>query len=133
MLMTAWGLAVLLSLPQTYVFHVEKHPKYPWYEQCVTFGSFSSRLYEFLYFFMGMIFLYILPLLVIMVTYGGIIKHLHQKSASKKKSKHIEIPQWPNDLDEEGKRASPLVRGKLRHTSNRILFFLMCIHQIEET
>ena len=32
MLLTAWGLAVLLSLPQTVVFHVEKHPQFQWYQ-----------------------------------------------------------------------------------------------------
>ena len=81
MLVTAWILAVLLSLPQMIVFHVEHHPDFPWYAQCVTFGSFNTRLQEFLYFFMGMVFLYILPLLVIIVTYGGIIIHLHKKSS----------------------------------------------------
>ena len=53
MLVTAWVLAVVLSLPQCLIFHVEQHPEYEWYEQCVTFGSFSSRTYEFLYFFLG--------------------------------------------------------------------------------
>ena len=32
-----------------------------------------------MYFFLGMIFLYILPLIVIILTYGGIICHLHRK------------------------------------------------------
>ena len=110
MLATAWGLAVLLSLPQMYVFHVESHPDFPWYEQCVTFGSFSSRLYEFLYFFMGMIFLYICPLVVIIVTYGGIIIHLHRKSGSittcitRTAATDDTNPNWDQpELDEEGK------------------------------
>ena len=34
---------------------------------------------EFLYFLLGMVFLYILPLVVITFTYGGIIFHLHRK------------------------------------------------------
>ena len=109
MLATAWGLAVLLSLPQMYVFHVESHPDFPWYEQCVTFGSFSSRLYEFLYFFMGMIFLYICPLVVIIVTYGGIIIHLHRKSGSIttciKRTTAQDEQNWdqPEMIDDEGK------------------------------
>ena len=109
MLATAWGLAVLLSLPQMYVFHVESHPDFPWYEQCVTFGSFSSRLYDFLYFFMGMIFLYICPLVVIIVTYGGIIIHLHRKSGSIttciKRVKDETNQNWdqPEMIDDDGK------------------------------
>jgi len=38
-----------------------------------------NREAEFLYFFVGMFFLYILPLLVIVFTYGGIVWHLHSK------------------------------------------------------
>jgi gonadotropin-releasing hormone receptor len=108
MLVTAWILAAILSSPQMIVFHVKSHPDYPWYEQCVMYGSFSSRLYEFLYFLMGMIFLYILPLLVIFVTYGGIIIHLHRKSSSlstyiKKVSHDGTTSKWPpEDLEDEG-------------------------------
>ena len=105
MLATAWILAAILSLPQMIVFHVKAHPDYPWYEQCVMYGSFSSRLYEFLYFLMGMIFLYVLPLLVILVTYGGIIIHLHKKSSTCiKKVSHEELTnKWPlEDADDEG-------------------------------
>ena len=108
MLVTAWILAAILSSPQMIVFHVKSHPDYPWYEQCVMYGSFSSRLYEFLYFLMGMIFLYILPLLVILITYGGIIIHLHKKSSSLstyiKKIGHDDTEnKWqPDDLQDEG-------------------------------
>ena len=56
------------------------HPDYPWYGQCVTFGAFPSRSAEFLYFLLGMLFLYALPLLVILVTWGGIVVHLHRVS-----------------------------------------------------
>ena len=56
------------------------HPEFPWYGQCVTFGAFSSRSAEFLYFLLGMVFLYALPLLVIVVTWGGIVFHLHRVS-----------------------------------------------------
>ena len=108
MLLTAWGLAVLLSLPQTVVFHVEKHPQFQWYEQCVTifFTSTLSREYEFYYFLMGMIFLYVLPFIVILVTYGGIIWHLHTKSR-RGRGGSLSVTNtmekvWKRDLDEEG-------------------------------
>lgn len=42
MILTAWGLAIILSLPQTLVFNVKQHPKFEWYEQCVTI-FFESR------------------------------------------------------------------------------------------
>ena len=44
MLAVAWGMAVLLSLPQCFVFSLKFHPEYPWYGQCVTYGTFDTRL-----------------------------------------------------------------------------------------
>ena len=107
-LKSTFSLLIPISLPQMVVFHVDSHPDYPWYEQCVTYGTFSSRLYEFLYFLMGMIFLYILPLVVILVTYGGIIIHLHKKSSPLntciKKVSHESTSKWPpEDQEDEGK------------------------------
>ena len=84
MLSVAWGLAILLSLPQCWVFRLRYHPDFPWYGQCVTYGSFSSRSGEFLYFFLGMLFLYVIPLIVIIVTYGGIVFHLHKVGSGKR-------------------------------------------------
>ena len=81
------------------------------YEQCVTifFNSTSNyrRQYEFIYFFMGMIFLYILPFIVIVVTYGGIIWHLHTKTRNKKGPvSNIVDNTWARDLEEQGKMYS---------------------------
>ena len=45
---------------------------------------------------MGMIFLYIVPLIVIILTYGGIICHLHRKDV-----------RWTRD--DEGKKALTLM------------------------
>ena len=48
-----------------------------WVSRVTTY--LKRNFQEFLYFFLGMIFLYILPLIVIILTYGGIICHLHRK------------------------------------------------------
>ncbi len=73
------------------ILHFQEYTEYPFssdifvlvaffrYGQCVTYGSFTTRRGEFLYFLLGMVFLYILPLVVITFTYGGIILHLHKK------------------------------------------------------
>lgn len=48
----------------------------------MTYGAFKTRQGEFLYFLLGMVFMYILPLIVIIVTYGGIVYHLHKKGVT---------------------------------------------------
>ncbi len=72
-------------------------------------------------FFAGMIFFYILPLVVIVVSYGGIIIHLHRKSyfeparevaricgssprENENQPRHLEWPQHHFNED-EGKRS----------------------------
>ena len=133
MLLTAWGLAVLLSLPQTVVFHVEKHPQFQWYEQCVTifFTSTLSREYEFYYFLMGMIFLYVLPFIVILVTYGGIIWHLHTKSR-RGRGGSLSVTNtmekvWKRDLDEEG--MVPVLPTLAQILNQYVLFFFKIEHR----
>ncbi|TRY76820.1 hypothetical protein TCAL_03506 [Tigriopus californicus] len=117
MLFMAWFLAVVLSLPQCWVFHLQYHPDHPWYGQCVTFGSFESRHGEFLYFFMGMIFLYILPLLVILFTYGGIVFHLHQKGITITKS---------NFTDESNLKLQNAKLNTIKITLTLVGVFLAC-------
>lgn len=54
---------------------------------------------------MGMIFLYILPLIVIVVTYGGIIWHLHKKcrGTTLNITNNTLDPVWRKDLEFDGK------------------------------
>ena len=55
---------------------------------------------------MGMIFLYILPLIVIVVTYGGIIWHLHKKcrGTTLNITNNTLDPVWRKDLEFDGKQ-----------------------------
>lgn len=47
---------------QVYIFHVEAHPNFPWYTQCVTFHSFPSPAWEMAYTVFGIIMIYLMPL-----------------------------------------------------------------------
>ena len=44
MLITAWLLAPLFSLPQSFIFKVIRHPLIEDYFQCITFGYFNSEI-----------------------------------------------------------------------------------------
>ena len=63
-----------------YIFHVEAHPQFTWYTQCVTFNSFPSEAYETAYTIFGMVMMYLVPLVVILVTYSFILLTIYQKS-----------------------------------------------------
>ncbi|KAK4323009.1 hypothetical protein Pmani_006269 [Petrolisthes manimaculis] len=73
MLWVAWMASILCSLPQALIFHVERHPDHPDFEQCVTFHSFPSHVYELIYNVTGFVFMYAVPLVTIVVCYGSIL------------------------------------------------------------
>ncbi|KAK7017018.1 hypothetical protein SK128_019762 [Halocaridina rubra] len=79
MLWMAWGASVSFSAPQMIIFHVEKHPEFPWFEQCVTFNSFPSPTYELIYMAVGFVAMYALPLTTIVFCYGSIVIVLYKK------------------------------------------------------
>lgn len=80
MLTFAWVSSILCSFPQILVFHVERHPLYPWYEQCVTFNAFHTRAQELGYYFFCMFMMYTLPLLVIVFSYASILAEIYRRS-----------------------------------------------------
>ncbi|XP_014271665.1 adipokinetic hormone/corazonin-related peptide receptor variant I [Halyomorpha halys] len=79
-LICAWMASALCSLPQTIIFHVERHPNVTSYEQCITINSFSSYAQEFAYSFFGMLSMYLLPLIFIIYFYGSIFVEICKRS-----------------------------------------------------
>lgn len=69
-------------VPQIYIFHVEAHPTFTWYTQCVTYHSFPSEAYERAYTVFGMVMMYLIPLTVIVITYSIILATIYKKSKS---------------------------------------------------
>jgi gonadotropin-releasing hormone receptor len=71
-----------VSLPgllQVVIFHVERHPNVTWYEQCVAFNMFPTKLHELTYRVLGMIMMYALPLVVIIISYACIIAEIFRR------------------------------------------------------
>lgn len=60
------------------------HPEYPYFEQCVTFGFFTSRSQEVAYNLFCVIVMYFIPLLVIVVAYTAIMCEISNKSKETK-------------------------------------------------
>ena len=64
---------------QVVIFHVERHPNVTWYEQCVAFNMFPTKLHELTYRVLGMIMMYGLPLVVIIISYACIIAEIFRR------------------------------------------------------
>ncbi|XP_031632169.1 gonadotropin-releasing hormone receptor isoform X2 [Contarinia nasturtii] len=80
MLCAAWISSSICSLPQAIIFHVESHPNVTHYKQCVTYNFFDDKFHEVIYSFLGMIFMYALPLIIIIFCYASIYIELYKKS-----------------------------------------------------
>jgi hypothetical protein len=61
------------------IFHVERHPNVTWYEQCVAFNMFPTKLHELTYRVLGMVMMYGLPLVVIIISYACIIAEIFRR------------------------------------------------------
>ena len=58
---------------QSVIFHVERHPVFTWFEQCVTFNFFPTPAHELAYNLFNLITVYLLPLIIITASYSGIL------------------------------------------------------------
>ncbi|KAI5651442.1 7 transmembrane receptor (rhodopsin family) domain-containing protein [Phthorimaea operculella] len=74
----AWILSVLLSIPQAIVFSVAKGPFIEDFYQCVTHGFYTERWQEQAYTTLSLIFMFILPLLILISTYVSTVRTIAQ-------------------------------------------------------
>ncbi|NP_001280549.1 ACP receptor [Tribolium castaneum] len=84
MLAFAWGTSFVYCIPQSFVFRVRAHPKYPNYEQCVSFGFFENTAQEIAYNLMCVMCMYFIPLFVIIVAYTAIMCEISKNSKETK-------------------------------------------------
>ncbi|ODM93260.1 Gonadotropin-releasing hormone II receptor [Orchesella cincta] len=83
MLAFAWIGSIIFSLPQALIFHVEVHPEFRWYQQCITFNSFPSQNAELAYNLISFFFLYVLPMLTIIYCYAHIMAEMYRVNSQK--------------------------------------------------
>ncbi|CAL8146292.1 unnamed protein product [Orchesella dallaii] len=84
MLLVAWISSIIVSLPQAFIFHVETHPEFTWYKNCVTFNYFPSMTAENVYNFSGFFFLYVFPMITIIFCYSCILLEMTRMNAKMK-------------------------------------------------
>ncbi|XP_061719817.1 gonadotropin-releasing hormone receptor-like [Cydia pomonella] len=74
----AWILSFGLSIPQTIVFQVAKGPFVEEFYQCVTHGVYSAKWQEQLYTTLSLVFMFVLPLLILVSTYVSTVRTIAQ-------------------------------------------------------
>ncbi|CAH0718325.1 unnamed protein product, partial [Brenthis ino] len=67
----AWVLSFILSIPQVVVFRLAKGPFIEDFYQCVTHGFYTERWQEQAYTTMSLVFMFILPLVILISTESG--------------------------------------------------------------
>ncbi|XP_076465191.1 adipokinetic hormone/corazonin-related peptide receptor variant I-like isoform X2 [Babylonia areolata] len=84
MLIFSWAFSIISSIPQSVIFHVERHPTHRWFTQCVTFNFFPTPLHELAYNLFNVIALYGLPLVIITASYSLILCEISKKTRQSK-------------------------------------------------
>eukprot|EP00094_Tigriopus_californicus_P005556 TCALIF_05353-PA protein Name:"Similar to Gonadotropin-releasing hormone II receptor (Clarias gariepinus)" AED:0.13 eAED:0.15 QI:0/0.5/0.2/1/1/1/5/0/486 len=79
MLMAAWAISALCSLPQAFIWNTEPAPNTPNMEQCVTFGSDTMVVTGFTLFFLTTV--YFIPLIIMVFTYSRILSTIIKQSS----------------------------------------------------
>ncbi|CAH4022619.1 gonadotropin-releasing hormone receptor [Pieris brassicae] len=74
LVLIAWILSFLFSLPQTVVFSVAKGPFVEEFYQCVTHGFYTERWQEQAYTTLSLVFMFLLPLLILLSTYVSTVR-----------------------------------------------------------
>ncbi|XP_050563772.1 gonadotropin-releasing hormone receptor [Spodoptera frugiperda] len=70
----AWVLSLVLSVPQAVVFRVAQGPFIEEFHQCVTHGFYTERWQEQAYTTLSLIFMFILPLVILVSTYVSTVR-----------------------------------------------------------
>uniref|UniRef100_A0A6P7GC95 Gonadotropin-releasing hormone II receptor-like n=1 Tax=Diabrotica virgifera virgifera TaxID=50390 RepID=A0A6P7GC95_DIAVI len=82
MLSIAWSASFIYCIPQMFVFSVKTPPEDPEFTQCVSFDFFATKTQEVAYNFFCVIFMYFIPLFVIVVAYTAIMCEISRNSKS---------------------------------------------------
>ncbi|NP_001316277.1 gonadotropin-releasing hormone II receptor-like [Kryptolebias marmoratus] len=79
MLTVAWGMSVVLSIPQIFLFHSVTivHPED--FTQCTTLGSFAARWHETAYNMFTFSCLFLLPLVIMITCYSRIFHEISKR------------------------------------------------------
>ncbi|XP_065335473.1 adipokinetic hormone/corazonin-related peptide receptor variant I-like isoform X3 [Cloeon dipterum] len=128
MLILAWVVSIICSMPQSIVFHVSQHPVYKDFWQCVTFGAFPSQKEETAYNLFCVLVMYFIPLIVICFAYSRILWEIFKKSRENKED-NIRGGRYQGRMPLRRSDMSNIERARsrtLRMTLIIVLVFIWC-------
>ncbi|XP_013926514.1 PREDICTED: gonadotropin-releasing hormone II receptor-like [Thamnophis sirtalis] len=94
MLCVAWTLSFLLAVPQMFVFHTVSRSQPTHFVQCATVGSFGAHWQETLYNMFTFSWLFLVPLLVMVLCYSRIlveISRMMSQARAPPKSREVRL------------------------------------------
>lgn len=100
MLIVAWTLSLICSVPQAIFFSVEKHPEFPQFEQCVTNDFINTPLEIQVYSIFSVVSLYFFPLVITLVTCCAVSYKLYLKSRRQVTQENASV--WVINMTEMG-------------------------------
>ncbi|XP_064619083.1 adipokinetic hormone/corazonin-related peptide receptor variant I-like isoform X2 [Lineus longissimus] len=132
MLIFAWLCSTIASIPQSIIFHLVAHPVHKGYNQCATFGFYPTPAHELAYQLFNVIAIYVVPLLVIVISYTLILCEM-----SKRYRQGRDEMDLPTYTTQNGRRHSKLRRSCLGHIERArvrtlkmtiviVLVFILC-------
>lgn len=80
MLIFAWVISIICSIPQSIIFRVQEHPEYPQFIQCVSFNFFPTEWHQTAYNLFCLLALYGIPLFIIIYCYSRILWEISRRS-----------------------------------------------------
>ncbi|CAH0758068.1 unnamed protein product [Diatraea saccharalis] len=110
LVIVAWVLSFLLSIPQAVVFGVAKGPFIEEFYQCVTHGFYTERWQEQAYTTLSLVFMFILPLVILVSTYVSTVRTI----AKSEKVFQPEVRRQPNYLTPDINRRKLIDRAKMK-------------------
>ncbi|KAL4717319.1 hypothetical protein ACJJTC_017206 [Scirpophaga incertulas] len=110
LVIVAWLLSFLLSIPQAVVFGVAKGPFVEEFYQCVTHGFYTERWQEQAYTTLSLVFMFILPLVILVSTYVSTVRTI----AKSEKVFQPEVMRHPNYLTPDMNRRRLIDRAKMK-------------------
>nr|QHC34064.1 gonadotropin releasing hormone receptor 1/adipokinetic hormone receptor 1 [Platynereis dumerilii] len=129
MIAIAWILSAVASIPQSIIFHEERHPMYPWFKQCVTFNFFPSVAHERAYNMFNILAVYVVPLGFIIVTYSLVLWRISNRKLEVSGHHHSQVMIAECSLRIHQSVGNPIERAKnrtLKMTVVIVCVFIMC-------
>ncbi|XP_055316680.1 gonadotropin-releasing hormone receptor isoform X2 [Sitodiplosis mosellana] len=109
LLIFSYILSLVMSLPQYYIFTVTRGPFIEEFYQCVTYGSYSAPWQEQLYTMFTLVFMFIIPLGILLLTYVSTFKTIADSE------KIFQVNETSNDQDRKLNNRQKLIhRAKMK-------------------